>query len=82
MKISLLFLERDHKMSIDTVYNRLLTVFVPKVRYTRVLKNALFYNAIVIETDLPDSELYNEVTEILPMIGYIGKYEILKPIEH
>lgn len=78
MSIRILFVETSEVMTIHEIYNRLLSIFVQNIEYIQVLDDNVIRNAIVIKSDLNDRMLLSELYEILPMIGYRGKYQVLK----
>lgn len=78
MSIRILFVETSEVMTIHEIYNRLLSIFVQNIEYIQVLDDNVIRNAIVIKSDLDDRMLLSELYEILPMIGYRGKYQVLK----
>lgn len=61
-------------------YERLLSVLVPGIKYTDILENSIIPNAIVINSNLQDSEIILELKQVLPIVGYNGKFQLLKPI--
>ena len=79
MNTYLLFVDTS-KMYIYDVYDRLLSIVVEDILYTEVLQNDIIKNAIVIQTNLQENDIIKEVSEILFLIGYNYKFEILKPI--
>jgi hypothetical protein len=65
-------------MTIQEIYTRLLSIVVPNMEYVQVLDDTVIKNAIIIRSDLDDRLLLSELSEILPMIGFRGKYQVLK----
>jgi hypothetical protein len=84
MSISRFFLVVETcDMNIYELYERLLSIMIPKIQYIGFLKNdTLLNNFIVIESDLLETELYKEIQDILPIIGYYNKFSLLRPIEN
>jgi hypothetical protein len=78
MSIRVLFVETSSTMTIQEIYTRLLSIVVPNMEYVQVLDDTVIKNAIIIRSDLDDRLLLSELSEILPMIGFRGKYQVLK----
>lgn len=75
----LLFTEGDTYDTYDT-YERLLSVLVPGIKYIDILANSIIKNAIVINSNLKDSEIILELKQVLQMVGYNGEFQLLKPV--
>lgn len=78
MSIRVLFVETSATMTIQEIYTRLLSIVVPNMEYVQVLDDTVIKNAIIIRSELDDRILLSELSEILPMIGFRGKYQVLK----
>ena len=81
MSVRLLFVEISSDMSITEVYNRLLSIIVPGIEYIRVINDNIIQNAILVVSHLDDYKLLSEISEILPTVGFRGKYKILKDLQ-
>lgn len=81
MSVRLLFVEISSDMSITEVYNRLLSIIVPGIEYIRVINDNIIQNAILVVSHLDDCKLLSEISEILPTVGFRGKYKILKDLQ-
>lgn len=76
-----LFVETTH-MNITEIYDRLLSIMIPNIEYTEIIENdTVLRNAIVVKTELSDKELYVEISDVLPIIGYFDKFTLLRPIK-
>jgi hypothetical protein len=80
-KILFLFVETD-QMNISDIYDRLLSIMVPKLQYIEIIENdTVLKNVIVVKTELSEREVYCEIRDILPIIGYYKKFALLSPID-
>jgi hypothetical protein len=70
----LLFTQGD---TYDT-YERLMSVLTPGIEYPGRLNDNLIKNAIVVKTDFSDEKIFSELKEILSIIGYDGRFCLLK----
>lgn len=69
-------------MNMYELYDRLLSIMIPKIQYIGFVRNdALLNNVIVVESDLSETELYKEIKDILPIIGYYNKFSLLRPVQ-
>jgi hypothetical protein len=67
-------------LTINELYERLLSVLVPGIEYPGFLNDNVIKNAIIVKTNLSDNDIFLELKEILSIIGYDGRFYLLKYI--
>ena len=70
----LLFTEGD----IYDTYEKLLSILSPGIEYPGFLSDSIIKNAIVVKSDLLDNNIFSELKEILSILGYDGRFYLLK----
>lgn len=69
-------------MDMYELYDRLLSIMIPKIQYIGFLiHDTLLRNVIVVESELSETELYKEIKDILPIIGYYNKFCLLREVQ-
>jgi len=72
-----LFIENSN-FYIEELYNRLLSIVVPGIQYICVKKKDTFPKCILIKTSLHKEELYNEIKDVLRLVGYHYQFVLNK----
>jgi hypothetical protein len=75
-----LLFTQTNMLTTNELYERLLSVLVPGIEYPGFLNDNIIKNAIVVKTNLSDNEIFLELKEILSIIGYDGRFYLLKYI--
>ena len=72
-----LFIDNSH-FPIEELYNRLLTVIIPGIKYICIKKKDTFPKCILIKTNLDKNTLDYEIKDVLRLIAYNYQFVITK----